>query len=279
MEQISTLLTRYPWLNTLIDRGLRVILIIAVVLVCAKLIHLISLQILAFAKKAHRENGHGREREKRIETVVKLVDTSLRVILFGAAILMGLRELGLDITPLLTGAGIAGVALGFGAQSLVKDTIAGFFLLVEDQIRIGDVIKLNNLLSGTVERMELRVIAIRDGDGTLHIVPNGEIKSVSNMTYDFACAVVDLPFTYQVDLKRLSEVLEKVACEFEEDPKWKMQLRSRVEVLGVTKFEHTHMTVEISAKTEPHSKWSVARELRKRVKFALDEAGVEQVRA
>lgn len=276
MERIEHLLTSHPWIATLADKGLRVLVIIAIVIVCAKLIHIVCERILVVARDASSvKNGRAAEREKRVNTVTKLVDTSLRVILFGAALLMVLREFGVDITPLLTGAGIAGVALGFGSQSLVKDMIAGFFILIENQIRIGDVVKFNNLLSGTVERMELRVTAIRDGDGTLHILPNGEIKSVSNMTYEFSQAVVELPLPYSVDLKKLAEVVAPVVEALDQDPKWKMSLRSKPEFLGVSKFEPAHMVALIVAKTEPHARWAVDRELRRRIKIALDEAGID----
>lgn len=276
MDHVSNLFSRYPWAEVLIARCLKVLLIVAIVVACAKLIQLVCNRILIVARKVNGElDSHGREREKRLQTVVSLSETTLRVMFFGAALLMVFREFGLDITPLLTGAGIAGVAVGFGAQSLVKDVISGFFMLIEDQIRIGDVIKINSTLSGSVERMELRVTAIRDGDGTLHVIPNGEIKTVSNMTYEFGQAVVDVPVPYQTDLKRLSATLVGVAHAFEEDPKWKSELRSRPEFLGVIKFEPDHMVVELVAKTEPHSRWSVSRELRYRVKLALDRDGFQ----
>lgn len=251
-------------------------MIIAVVVLCAKLIHVICERILALARKTSHQssNGLAAEREKRLATVVRLLDTTLRVLLFGAALLMVLRELGVDITPLLTGAGIAGVALGFGSQSLVKDMISGVFLLVEDQIRIGDVIKVNNTLSGTVERMELRVTAIRDGDGTLHIVPNGEIKSVSNMTYEFSQAVVELPVPYATDIKKLADVLSPVVESLENEAEWKTLLRAKPQFLGISKFEPSYMTALIVAKTEAHGRWVVDRELRRRVKTALDSAGI-----
>ncbi|MBI3542534.1 MAG: mechanosensitive ion channel family protein [Deltaproteobacteria bacterium] len=276
-EHISALfLNRRAWIELIVERALKVAVIIAIVFICAKLIRMLSRRILDVAQKRHDpRDKHAHEREKRLATLVKLVDTTMRVALFGIAILMVLRECGLDITPFLTGAGIAGVAVGFGAQSLVKDVISGFFLLMEDQIRVGDVIKINSGLSGSVERMELRVTAIRDGDGTLHVIPNGEIKSVSNMTYEFATAVVDIPLGYATDIKKAGEVLTKVAQELENDPKWKEELRTRPEFIGIVGFATDHMMLELVAKTEPHSRWAVARELRVRSKLALDAAGVE----
>jgi small conductance mechanosensitive channel len=272
MERLNAMFTRYAWAENLIDRGLRVLVIIAVVFACAKLIHIICKRVLAAGanKTKNLAGSDATEHTKRVATVVKLVDTSLRVILYSAAVLMVLREIGLDITPLLTGAGIAGVAVGFGAQSLVKDVISGFFILIEDQIRVGDVIKVNNGLAGSVERMELRVLALRDADGTLHIIPNGEVKAVSNMTHGFAGVVVDVHVPYQVDLKSLNKALDGVARDLENDPRWKGDLRSQPEFIGITRFEPDHMVVQLTAKVEPHSRWSVAREIRRRIILALD---------
>lgn len=276
MQNMKSFFHFETWIELLIERSLKVLVIIAGVFVCAKLIHVICMRILDVA----HENKDGSdsfksERDKRLATVVKLVDTTLRVGLFSTATLMALREFGLDISPLLTGAGIAGVALGFGAQSLVKDVISGFFLLIENQIRLGDVVKVNNGLSGSVERMELRVTAIRDGDGTLHIIPNGEIKSVSNMTYQFAQSVIEIPVAYQTDIQLLDSVLKTVAEEFATDTRWKTELIGRPDFIGITEFKSHHMVVQLSAKTVPHSRWAVSRELRQRCKVALDKAGIQ----
>lgn len=274
-EHISNLFQRHPWIELLIERSLKVLIIIALVLASAKLIHIICTRVIDVARKVKKDgDAHAHERDKRLKTVVQLLDATLRVLLFGVAFMMILREFGLDITPFLTGAGIAGVAVGFGAQSLVKDVISGFFLLIEDQIRIGDVVKINGTFSGVVEGMALRTTEIRDGEGTLHIVPNGEIKIVSNMTYEFGQAVVDVPIPYDTNLKILSETLTRVVREFEEDPRWKSELRNRPEYLGVTDFKPDYMHVEINVKTEPQSRWAVSRELHRRVKLALEEARI-----
>lgn len=166
MEHIHEFLNRYPWIGLPLRLGVLILLVIT----GTRLIRIACGRIL--------KSGPG-ERDMRVQTLVRLMDTTLRVILVGAAFLMALREVGLDITPLLTGAGIAGVALGLGAQTLVKDVIAGFFLLAEDQIRIGDAVRISGF-SGKVERMELRITVLRDEDGALHIIPNSEIKAVTN---------------------------------------------------------------------------------------------------
>lgn len=264
------------WIERLIESGLKVLVIVAIVWGLGKLIHKICMSVLKRAHALADKNGGTRlhERDKRLSTVVSLLDATLRIILYAVGSLMALREFGLDITPFLTGAGIAGLAIGFGAQSLVKDVISGFFLLVEDQIRVGDVVKINGSISGLVERMELRVTAIRDREGALHMIPNGEIKTVSNMTYEFSKAVVSVPVPYAVGLKTLTETLSQVAEDLEHDPAWKGKLRTRPEFLGVTTFRPDHMMMELTVKTEPHERWAVSRELHRRVKLALEQAGI-----
>jgi small-conductance mechanosensitive channel len=252
------------------EKSIRIALILCVVFVSAKFIHWVSEKIVEAAKKKDTSV----EREKRLATVVGLIDTLFRILLFGAAFLMVLKEFGVDISPLLTGAGIAGVALGLGAQSIVKDILAGVFFLIEDQIRIGDVIKINSSLSGTVERMELRVTALRDGDGTLHIVPNGEIKSVSNMTYEFSQALVDLPIPVSVEMNKALSIIQKVVQEFKLDSEWGREVRDGVDLLGVQSIKPGFYTVQISAKTGAHARWKVARELRRRLLHSFNSENI-----
>jgi small conductance mechanosensitive channel len=283
MDYFEQFMSRHQWISQSLvnfaDRLFRVALIIAFVIVCTKLIPVVIREIKRLVSQRFIEDGEvaelrGKDRDKRLTTVLNLVATTLRVGLFVTAFLMVLRELGLDITPLLTGAGIAGVAIGFGAQSLVKDVISGVFLLIEDQIRLGDVIRINNGLSGAVERMELRVTAIRDADGTLHIIPNGEIKAVSNMTYDFGRAVVDIPVQPKADVEMVRKLLADVLVAFGADAKWKPELRSEPKVIGISNFQVGAVIFQVSVETEPASRWAVSAELRRRIKRALDEAGI-----
>ncbi|MGE4231934.1 MAG: mechanosensitive ion channel family protein [Bacteriovoracia bacterium] len=250
-------------------------LLLGVVLVFNKLIKIISKKILDHKAKVE-DSSQRTEHEKRVATYVRLIETTLRVVFFGAAIMMALREMGLDITPLLTGAGIAGVAVGFGAQNLVRDVISGFFLLVEDQVRIGDSVQVAGV-SGIVERMDLRVTAVRDFDGTLHVLPNGEIKVVSNMTYGFAQAVVKVFVPFKVNYRDLTDVLTVVLTDLENDPEWSAHLRGKPELLGISDFSPNHLKLDIVARTKPHSRWAVAREIRRRVKIAFEKANIESI--
>lgn len=262
------------WAPLFLEHGLKIVLILGLIYGCSRLIHFACLQILK-RMRSDTSDGSTQERNKRLSTVVNLLDALLRIVLFAIAVLMVLQELGFNITPLLAGAGIAGVAIGFGSQSLVKDVISGFFLLIEDQIRIGDIIKINSTLTGLVERMGLRVTAIRDIDGTLHIVPNGEIKTVSNMTYEFANVVIAMLVPCATDLQLLTATLSSVAEEFGQDPHWKNALLSTPKFLGVTSFQTDHMKVELIVKTRAHSRDLVSRELHRHIKLALEQASIE----
>ncbi|MBI2604699.1 MAG: mechanosensitive ion channel family protein [Deltaproteobacteria bacterium] len=274
MDQITQMLNSIPWVALLAGRLIKILLILGVVIATAKLIHLVCDRLLKHAERKSKAEGvrsgdHGR----RLATVVQLVDTTLRVILFGAAALMVLKECGLDITPLLAGAGIAGVALGLGAQSLVKDIIAGFFLLLEDQLRVDDVIAVAGI-SGRVERMDLRTTSVRDMDGTLHMIPNGEIKVVSNMTYGYAMAVVRIPLPYHADVNAALAAIEKALHAFEKDPAWQPRLHGRAELQGITSFGQNTMEVRTAVRTNVGSRAEAERELRLRILKALDAAKV-----
>lgn len=279
MEYLESFFSHHPWITNVTDRLFRIVLIIAVVVTCAKLIKILGSQFRKLANQRPVEAGPAQDsraldRAKRLNTVMKLIETSARVILLGAGLLMILRELGLDVTPLLTGAGIAGVAIGFGAQSLVKDVISGMFLLLEDQIRLGDTVRINAGLSGTVERMELRVTAIRDGDGTLHIIPNGEIRSVSNMTYEFGRALVELPISYKSDIEQVSRTIQAVLDKFKAEESWRLRLRGDPVFVGITAFNVGAMVVQVVAETDAGARWSVATELRRRIKIAFDAENI-----
>lgn len=274
MDQITQMLNSIPWVAFLAGRLVKILLILGVVIVTAKLIRFSCDRLLKYAeRKAEAEGVRSGDHGQRLTTVVQLVDTTLRVILFGAAILMVLKECGLDITPLLAGAGIAGVALGLGAQSLVKDVIAGFFLLLEDQLRVGDVVAVAGV-NGRVERMDLRTTFVRDADGTLHMVPNGEIKVVSNMTYGYAMAVVRIPLPYQADVNAALTAIEQALRAFESDPGWRSRLQGRAELQGITSLSQNAVEVRATVRTGVNSRAEAERELRLRILKALGAAKI-----
>jgi small conductance mechanosensitive channel len=180
----------------------------------------------------------------------------------------------IDIGPILAGAGILGLAVSFGAQSLVKDVISGFFILFENQFAIGDVIEVAGK-SGLVEKMTLRVVQLRDGEGIMHVVPNSEIKVVSNKTRGWSRAVVDVGVPYDENVDRALDVLRDEAAQFSTDKAWGSQLDGPVEVLGVESLSDSAVVLRTMIRTQPGSQWAVAREFRRRIKNRFDRESLE----
>jgi small-conductance mechanosensitive channel len=212
-------------------------------------------------------------RERRGLTIAQLLRTVGGTTILAVAFLLTLN-LFVEIGPLLAGAGILGLAISFGAQSLVKDFISGFFILFEDQFAVGDVIEAAGK-SGVVERMSLRVVVLRDLQGVLHIIPNGEIKVVSNKTRGWSRAVIDVGVAYDADIDQALAVLRDEAARFSAEPAWKGRLEGAVEVPGVESLSDSAVVIRILARTRPGSQWDVARELRRRLKKRLDAEGLE----
>ncbi|MET0396944.1 MAG: mechanosensitive ion channel domain-containing protein [Longimicrobiaceae bacterium] len=221
------------------------------------------------------EGGLLSVQEQRTKTLLSLVRSIGIVVIVVLMVFMVLAALGINLGPLLAGAGVIGLAVSFGAQSLVKDVISGLFILFENQYGVGDVIRLDSTVSGAVERMTLRVVVLRDVHGVVHIVPNGEIKRVSNLTRTWARAVLDVGVAYKEDADRVMEVLREVGRTLQEDPAWKHFLVEEVTVPGIESFGESSVNIRVMAKTVPLKQWDVARELRRRIKRRFDEDGIE----
>ncbi len=213
------------------------------------------------------------ERRKRAQTLASVVRRALAVLIWTTAILMVLRELDVDITPVLTGAGIVGLAIGFGAQTLVRDVISGFFIIIEDQVRVGDVAVVNDA-GGLVEQINLRTIVLRDVEGAVHVIPNGEIKTLSNRTKDYSYYVIELGVEYDEDTDRVVAAVQRAAGELTRDPVHGPNILAPVEILGVDDFKDSAVTMKFRIKTVPLKQWEVGRELRRRIKRAFDADGI-----
>ena len=212
-------------------------------------------------------------RERRGQTIAQLLRGVGRVVVVAIAILLTFNVF-IDIGPILAGAGILGLAVSFGAQSLVKDVISGFFILVENQFAIGDVIEVAGK-SGLVEKMTLRVVQLRDSEGVMHVVPNSEIKVVSNKTRGWSRAVVDVGVPYDESVDRAIEVLRDEAAQFSTDKTWGAQLDGAVEVFGVESLGDSAVILRTVIRTQPGSQWNVAREFRRRIKNRFDREELE----
>ncbi|HEX5724146.1 MAG TPA: mechanosensitive ion channel family protein [Longimicrobiaceae bacterium] len=212
--------------------------------------------------------------EQRALTVISLVRSVGMVVIGVLLVFMVLGALGVNLGPLLAGAGVVGLAISFGAQSLVKDVISGLFILFENQFGVGDVIRIEGV-SGAVEKMTLRVVVLRDVYGVVHTVPNGEIKKVSNLTRTWARVVLDVGVAYREDPDRVIAVLREVGEELANDEHWGPVLVEPPEVPGVESFGDSAVNIRIWAKTLPLKQWDVARELRRRIKHRFDQEGIE----
>lgn len=210
----------------------------------------------------------------RIRTIGGLFQNAVNVLVVTAAVLMILQEVGVNITPLLTAAGIGGLAIGFGAQNLVRDVISGFFLILEDQVHVGDVVEINGT-SGLVESVKLRTLSLRDLSGTVHVIPNGTIATLSNKTKEFSYSVLDIGVAYKEDTDYVSAILREVGSQLEVDPKFSDHILAPLEILGVSEFGDSAVMIKIRIKTKPVKQWMIGRELRRRIKKAFDAEGIE----
>jgi len=185
-----------------------------------------------------------------------------------------LQKFGVNIGPILAGAGIAGVAIGFGSQELVRDFISGFFILLENQIREGDVAILNGT-GGLVEKIELRTITLRDFSGVIHIFQNGKINSISNMTKEWSAMVFDIGVAYKEDVETVMAVMREVGEDLQKDENLKNDILEPIEIFGLDQFGDSALIIKARIKTKPIQQWTIGREYRKRLKKAFDERNIE----
>jgi len=258
-------------LRWFLDAGLRIVII-------ATTAYFVLRTGSAAARRFEREMSRGTglnvvERTKRAQTLGRLLQKALSVLVIGIAGLMILRELSVDITPALTGAGIAGLAIGFGAQTIVRDVISGFFLILEDQCRVGDVAVVNGQ-GGLVEEVNLRTIVLRDEEGTVHVFPNGEVKTLANKSKDFAFYVITIGVLYDEDPDRVAEAMKTAADSMLTDPEFRIHILEPLEMYGIDAFEPTQLVLKARIKTVPQKQWLVGRELRKRIAKIFRERGI-----
>lgn len=214
----------------------------------------------------------------RTETVGGVLRSIATVVISTIAFVTILSQLGLQIGPLIAGAGIVGVALGFGAQSLVKDVLAGISILLEDQYGVGDIVDLGEgttPVTGTVESVSLRITRLRDVYGTLWIIPNGEIRAVGNKSQQWARSIIDIGISYETDIEHAKRVMKRVADELGNDLDWSSRIIDEPEVWGVESFGSNEIVIRMVVRTEPARQFEVERELRARIKQAFDQEGIE----
>lgn len=285
----DNLATAAEWL---LDRPIRVVLILLLAWIVTRVI---KKAIVRFTKKIltapsdfrlhrFRDGAPGvalmdeKERaraEARAETLGHVLRSVAVAVVWGFAALVMLGEVGVNLGPLIAGAGIGGVALGFGAQSIVKDFLSGLFMLIEDHYGVGDVIDLN-FATGTVEQVSLRSTTIRDLKGTVWHIPNGQITRIGNYSQLWSRAVIDIEVPYDADLRSAMDAIQRTSEEFWKDPEWQGgKLSERPDIWGVQQLSKSGIVLRVAAKTEPSMQWGVERELRLRLKEALEAEGIQ----
>ncbi len=230
--------------------------------------HLISKKLMTDIKEAREELN------KRIRTLISILRKIAYMALWGIAIMIVLSHLGINIGPIIATAGVLGLAVSFGAQSLIKDYISGLFLILENQVRLGDVAIINGT-GGLVEAINLRTIVLRDLSGVVHIFPNGSINTLSNMTLGWSGYVFDIGVAYKEDTDRVSGIMYEVLENMRADEKYGPMILEPLEIFGVNDFADSAVIVKARVKTKPIKQWEVAREFRRRLKKAFDAHGIE----
>ena len=214
------------------------------------------------------------ESKKRTTTIINILQTTVKIGLLVVYILMVLNKFGVNVGPLLASVGFVGLALGFGAQELVRDIISGFFILLEDQIRNGDVAIINGT-GGLVENISLRTITLRDFSGVVHIYQNGKIDTLSNMTKEWSAMVMDIGVAYKEDVDEVTKIMQKVCSEIEKDAEYGPLIIEPIEILGLDSFGDSSINIKVRIRTKPISQWHVGREFRRRIKYAFDANKIE----
>ena len=259
--------------------------------VLATLLHILVILIifwiiLFFVKKALQKLEHTllsrgqaegevpTESSKRVSTLVRLLRQGAIILVWIIAALVILRELGVEIAPILASAGVAGLAVGFGAQNLVRDVIAGFFMILENQVRVGDVAVVNGT-GGLVEKINFRTIVLRDLAGVVHVFPNGSINTLSNMTRDWSGYVLDIGVAYKEDVDKVIEIMKEVGKGLRADEKFGPHIIEDIEVFGVDNFADSAVIIKGRLKTKPIKQWDTGREYLRRLKYAFDNQEIE----
>lgn len=212
--------------------------------------------------------------QKREDTLIRIAHGTLNMLVWVVALLMILSEVGVNIGPLLAAAGVAGIAIGFGGQYLIRDVVAGIFIILENQYRVGDVVCLD-ATCGSVEDISIRMATLRDLDGTVHHIPHGVVTKVSNLSKDFARVNLDIGVAYSSDLEEVIRVINKTGEDMQTDDAWKDDIVKPVQFERVNDFADSAMMVKVLGETAPLRQWAVTGEYRKRIKVAFDKAGIE----
>lgn len=274
MDVLQSVIKDISW-ESIIATSLRILVVLVIIFILKKVVNS-ALERLEnkLVKRAQAAGEPPTDVQKRADTLIRLLRQGLFIAIWVLAGLVLLRELGFEIAPILAGAGILGLAVGFGSQNLVRDVISGFFMIMEDQVRVGDVAIINGT-GGLVEKINFRTIVLRDLSATVHVFPNGTINTLSNMTNTWSAYVFDLGVAYKEDTDKVVETIIEVGRGLKQDSYFGQLMIEDLEVFGVDKFADSAVVIRGRIKTKPIKQWETGREFLRRIKKAFDEKGIE----
>lgn len=257
-------------LDKLIVNGFHVVLIIILMFISLKFVNIITKKIV----KVLINKTYDEETEKKIRTFRTIIKSSLDIIIVTVGSMMIIENLGINIGPIIAAAGVVGIAVGFGSQRLVEDIISGILILSSDQIRVGDVVQIGTK-SGLVEKLDLKMVVLRDLNGNVHFIRNGKIDSVTNMTKDFSYAVLEIGVAYNSNITYVIDVIEQIAEDIRINGQSADSILEPIEILGLDKFDDSAIIIKARIKTKPIKQWDVGREFNLKLKEKFDELNIE----
>jgi len=263
-------------LNWIINEGPSIVILLILLFVTLKVLYISigKLNKILINRATKSESLDTQEASKRINTLLNILKGIGKILSWSIFLMILLKKFNIDIGPILAGAGILGLAVGFGAQELVRDIISGFFILLENQLRAGDVAIINKT-GGLVEKIELRTITLRDFSGVVHVIQNGKIDSLANMTKEWSAIVFDIGVAYKEDVDEVIKVMQEVGEKMLKDPDYTDKIKEPLEIFGLDKFDDSAIIIKARLKTNPGEQWSLGREYRRRLKKAFDEKDIE----
>jgi len=274
MDYLNKVISLVNWKPFLIT-SLRIVLILVIAWIAMIMLHKVLARLERRLIKKSVDNAEPpTESAKRAETLVRLIRQAIQIALWITVVLFILRELAMDIAPLLASAGVVGLAIGFGAQNLVRDFISGFFFILENQIRVGDVAVINGT-GGLVEQINFRTIVLRDLSGVVHTFPNGTVSTLANLTRDWSAYVFDIGVAYKENTDRVIAIMKQVGTELLADPEFGNAILEEPEIFGVDRLADSAVIIKGRIRTKPSRQWAVGREYLRRIKAAFDREQIE----
>ncbi len=280
---LQEIFTKDLWMDILnqivswiVNEGPAIIILLILLFITLKVLY-ISIQRLnklLINRATKSESLDTLEASKRINTLLNILKGIGKILIWSIFLMILLKKFNIDIGPILAGAGILGLAVGFGAQELVRDIISGFFILLENQVRAGDVAIINGT-GGLVEKIEMRTMTLRDFSGVVHVFQNGKINTLANMTKEWSAIVFDIGVAYKENVDEVIKVMQEVGEKMVNDPEYKEKIKESLEIFGLDKFDDSAVVIKARLKTNPGDQWSLGREYRRRLKKAFDEKGIE----